>query len=53
MKEFISEELRAFLGYSINDSEKEIEKSLKKRLSFACKPCWELKYCPVKFGARP
>jgi len=42
----ISKRLRDFLGISDDTSDKEIEKSLKKRLSTICKPCWELKYCP-------
>ena len=42
----ISQRLKEFMGFTDKDSDQEINKSLKERLTLVCKPCWELKYCP-------
>ena len=42
----ISKRLKRYLKCSEEQSDKEINKSLKELLGRVCKPCWELKYCP-------
>lgn len=42
----IHRKLRSCLGYSDEESVKDILKDWKERTSTVCKPCWELKYCP-------
>lgn len=42
----IHKAIREKLGYSDEVSDNEIIKDWKRRTSFLCKPCWELKYCP-------
>jgi hypothetical protein len=37
---------KKILGYSPEDDDKEILKEWRENVSIACKPCWELKYCP-------
>jgi len=34
------------LGFDKNDSDKSILKTIREKKKIACKPCWELKYCP-------
>ncbi len=34
------------LGFKETDSDREILKILRNKKKTACKPCWELKYCP-------
>jgi hypothetical protein len=42
----IHESIKKALGYSADQSDKEILRDWRERLGRICKPCWELKYCP-------
>jgi hypothetical protein len=42
----IHSKIRSRLGYSDEESVKDVLSDWKKRTSTVCKPCWELKYCP-------
>jgi hypothetical protein len=37
---------KKILGYSPDDNEKKILREWRENVAIACKPCWELKYCP-------
>jgi hypothetical protein len=38
--------IKTKLGFTIHESDKDILKVIREKKTIACKPCWELKYCP-------
>jgi hypothetical protein len=45
----IPEAVKTKLGYDPSISDDDLLKDWKQRISFVCKPCWELKYCPYGY----
>jgi len=42
----IDSQIKKLLGFKPDTPDEEVLEKWKNAISFACKPCWELKYCP-------
>jgi len=42
----VDPKLKEILGFNRNETDEKVLKAVKDKKRIACKPCWELKYCP-------